>query len=137
LVIPELEGRLNGFAVRVPLTTGSLVDLTIEAQRETTAEAVNEAFARRADRDALEGILAYTQEPIVSTDIVGSSYSATFDAGLTSVIDRTQVKVIAWCDNEWDIAPGWCSSPSGCSRRCPRRPDAMSASAEHAWWGRR
>jgi glyceraldehyde 3-phosphate dehydrogenase len=101
LVIPELEGRLNGFAVRVPLPTGSLVDLTIEAEREVTVEAVNEAFARFADRDALHGILAYTEDPIVSSDVVGSSYSAIFDAGLTSVIDGTQVKVIAWYDNEW------------------------------------
>jgi glyceraldehyde 3-phosphate dehydrogenase len=101
LVIPELEGRLNGFAVRVPLATGSLVDLTIEAERETTVQAVNEAFATVADRDALEGILAYTEDPIVSADIVGSPYSAIFDAGLTSVIDGTQVKVVAWYDNEW------------------------------------
>jgi glyceraldehyde 3-phosphate dehydrogenase len=101
LVIPELDGRLNGFAVRVPLATGSLVDLTIEAERETTAQAVNEAFARLADRDALEGILAYTEDPIVSADIVGSPYSAVFDGGLTSVIDGTQVKVVAWYDNEW------------------------------------
>ncbi|HUZ27968.1 MAG TPA: type I glyceraldehyde-3-phosphate dehydrogenase [Solirubrobacteraceae bacterium] len=101
LVIPQLEGRLNGFAVRVPMATGSLVDLTIEAERETTADLVNEAFARHADRGALQGILAYTDDPIVSSDIVGSSYSAIFDAGLTSVVDRTQVKVIAWYDNEW------------------------------------
>jgi glyceraldehyde 3-phosphate dehydrogenase len=101
LVIPELEGRLNGFAVRVPLATGSLVDLTIEAEQETTVQAVNDAFARLADRDALEGILAYTDDPIVSADIVGSPYSAIFDAGLTSVVDGTQVKVVAWYDNEW------------------------------------
>jgi len=101
LVIPELEGRLNGFAVRVPVPTGSLVDLTIEAEHETTREQVNEAFARFADHDELEGILAYTDEPIVSSDIVGSSYSAIFDSALTSVIDGRQVKVIAWYDNEW------------------------------------
>jgi glyceraldehyde 3-phosphate dehydrogenase len=101
LVIPELEGRLNGFAVRVPLPTGSLVDLTIEAEHSATVETVNEAFARLADRAALEGILAYTADPIVSADVVGSSYSAIFDAGLTSVVDGTQVKVIAWYDNEW------------------------------------
>jgi glyceraldehyde 3-phosphate dehydrogenase (phosphorylating) len=101
LVIPDLAGRLNGFAVRVPVATGSLVDLTIETERATTTDTVNEAFARLADRDALEGILAYTEDPIVSTDVVGSSYSAIFDAALTSVIDRTQVKVIAWYDNEW------------------------------------
>ena len=101
LVIPELAGRMNGFAVRVPMPTGSLVDLTIEAEHETTKETVNEAFARYADRGALEGILAYTEDPIVSSDIVKSSYSSIFDAALTSVVDGTQVKVIAWYDNEW------------------------------------
>ncbi len=101
LVIPELDGVLNGLAVRVPVPTGSLVDLTIEARKETTREAVNEAFARTADRGSLAGILAYTEDPIVSSDIVGSPYSSIFDAGLTSVIDGTQVKVISWYDNEW------------------------------------
>jgi len=101
LVIPELEGRLNGFAVRVPIPTGSLVDLTIEAEFSTTKEEVNAAFERVADIGAFEGILAYTEDPIVSSDIVASSYSSIFDAGLTSVIDGTQVKVVAWYDNEW------------------------------------
>ena len=101
LVIPELAGRLNGFAVRVPTPTGSLVDLTIETQRETSREEINSAFEQIADRGALAGILAYTEDPIVSSDIVGSSYSSIFDAGLTSVIDGTQVKVVAWYDNEW------------------------------------
>ncbi len=101
LVIPELDGLLNGLAVRVPVPTGSLVDLTIEALDETTREAVNRAFASAADRGVLSGILAYTEDPIVSSDIVGSSYSAIFDGGLTSVVDGTQVKVIAWYDNEW------------------------------------
>jgi glyceraldehyde 3-phosphate dehydrogenase len=101
LVIPELAGRLNGFAVRVPMPTGSLVDLTVETERETSAEEINAAFARLADRGSLQGILAYTEDPIVSSDIVGSSYSSIFDAGLTSVIDGTMVKVVAWYDNEW------------------------------------
>jgi glyceraldehyde 3-phosphate dehydrogenase len=101
LVIPELAGRLNGFAVRVPMPTGSLVDLTVETERQTSAEEVNAAFARLADVGSLKGILAYTEDPIVSSDIVGSSYSSIFDAGLTSVIDGTQVKVVAWYDNEW------------------------------------
>ena len=101
LVIPELEGRLNGFAVRVPTPTGSLVDLTVETDRLTSRDEINNAFEDAADRDALEGILAYTEDPIVSSDIVGSSYSSIFDAGLTSVIDGTQVKVVAWYDNEW------------------------------------
>ncbi|HTX09177.1 MAG TPA: type I glyceraldehyde-3-phosphate dehydrogenase [Solirubrobacteraceae bacterium] len=101
LVIPELEGRLNGFAVRVPTPTGSLVDLTIETDRLTNRAEINAAFARAADEGPLQGILSYTEDPIVSSDIVGSSYSSIFDAGLTSVIDGTQVKVVAWYDNEW------------------------------------
>ena len=104
LVIPELEGRLNGFAVRVPVPTGSIVDLTIEAERPTTVEAVNGAFAARAAGAPLAGILAYSEEPIVSADIVGSPYSAIFDAALTTVVDGTQVKVVAWYDNEWGYA---------------------------------
>jgi glyceraldehyde 3-phosphate dehydrogenase len=101
LVIPELAGLLNGFAVRVPTPTGSLVDLTIESREATTAEAVNHTFARLADHGPLAGILAYSADPIVSTDIVGSSYSAIFDPALTTVMHGTQVKVVAWYDNEW------------------------------------
>jgi glyceraldehyde 3-phosphate dehydrogenase len=101
LVIPELDGRLNGLAVRVPTPTGSIVDLTVEAERDTTAEAVNDAFRQRADTGELEGILAYSEEPLVTTDIVGSSYSSIFDAPLTTVVGTRQVKVIAWYDNEW------------------------------------
>jgi glyceraldehyde 3-phosphate dehydrogenase len=104
LVIPELAGRLNGFAVRVPVPTGSLVDLTIEAERATTAEEVNAAFATQAAVAPLAGILAYSDEPLVSSDIVGDPHSAVFDAPLTSVIDGTQVKVVAWYDNEWGYA---------------------------------
>ena len=101
LVVPELEGKLHGFAVRAPLPTGSLVDLTVEAARETTAEEVNQAFAQRADQGEMEGILAYTEDPIVSSDIERSPYSAIFDSGLTSVVDGSLVKVVAWYDNEW------------------------------------
>ena len=101
LVIPELEGRLNGFAVRVPVPTGSLVDLTVEAERATSIAEVNDAFRGAADRGPLEGILFYNDDPIVSSDVVGSSYSSIFDAALTAVNDGTQVKVVAWYDNEW------------------------------------
>ncbi len=101
LVIPELEGRLHGYAVRVPLPTGSLVDLTVEAERLTTKAEINSAIERAADDGPLVGILAYTEDPIVSSDIVKSPYSSIFDAGLTSVLDDTQVKVVAWYDNEW------------------------------------
>jgi glyceraldehyde 3-phosphate dehydrogenase len=101
LVIPELAGRLHGYAVRVPIGTGSIVDLTVETERPTSVEEINAAFAERADRGALAGILAYNEDPIVSSDIVKSPYSAIFDAPLTSVVDGTQVKVVAWYDNEW------------------------------------
>jgi len=101
LVIPELDGKLNGFAVRVPTPTGSLVDLTVEAERATTKEEVNAAFAAAAAEGPLMGILDYTEDPIVSSDIVKSTYSSVFDSGLTSVIDGTQVKVVSWYDNEW------------------------------------
>jgi glyceraldehyde 3-phosphate dehydrogenase len=101
LVVPELAGKLNGYAVRVPVPTGSLVDLTVEVERPTSIEDVNELLARSADRGPLKGILAFSEEPLVSTDIVKSPYSAIFDAGLTAVVDGSQVKVVAWYDNEW------------------------------------
>jgi glyceraldehyde 3-phosphate dehydrogenase len=101
LVVPELAGRLHGYAVRVPVLTGSLIDLTVEVETPTTVDEVNRLVRERADVGALEGILAYSEEPLVSSDIVKSPYSAIFDAGLTAVIDRTQVKVVAWYDNEW------------------------------------
>jgi glyceraldehyde 3-phosphate dehydrogenase len=78
-----------------------VVDRTVETERPTSAGEVNDIFAGRADRDELEGIFAYSEDPIVSSDIVGSPYSAIFDAGFTSVIDETFVKVLAWYDNEW------------------------------------
>ncbi|HEY8867171.1 MAG TPA: type I glyceraldehyde-3-phosphate dehydrogenase [Solirubrobacteraceae bacterium] len=101
LVIPELKGKLHGFAIRAPIPTGSVVDLTVEAQRETTVEEVNAAFAEHANAGALKGILSYTEDPIVSSDIERSPYSAIVDSQLTSVLDGTMVKVVAWYDNEW------------------------------------
>jgi glyceraldehyde 3-phosphate dehydrogenase len=101
LVVPELAGKLHGYAVRVPVPTGSLVDLTVEVERPTSVDEVNELVRERADVGALAGILAYSEEPLVSTDIVKSPYSAVFDAGLTAVVGGTQVKVVAWYDNEW------------------------------------
>jgi glyceraldehyde 3-phosphate dehydrogenase len=101
LVIPELDGRLLGFAARVPVPTGSLVDLTVDVARHTDAAEVNAVFADRADRDELAGILAYSEEPLVSTDVIKSPYSAVYDAGLTTVAGGTLVKVVAWYDNEW------------------------------------
>jgi glyceraldehyde 3-phosphate dehydrogenase len=101
LVIPELAGLLAGFAVRTPLATGSLVDLTLETRRSTTAEEVNAAVRESAALPQLAGILRYSEEPLVSSDIVKSPFSAIFDAQLTTVVDGTQLKVIAWYDNEW------------------------------------
>jgi glyceraldehyde 3-phosphate dehydrogenase len=104
LVIPELEGKLHGYAMRVPVPTGSVVDLTVEVDRPTTVDEVNAAFAAAAAGGPLEGILSYSEDPLVSTDIVGSPFSSIFDAGFTSVIDGTCVKVLAWYDNEWGYA---------------------------------
>jgi glyceraldehyde 3-phosphate dehydrogenase len=101
LVIPELDGKLSGIAIRAPIPTGSVVDLVCTVGRATDVDAVNAAMAERADTGPFEGILSYTEDPIVSSDIVESPYSAIFDAGLTMVIDGNLVKVIAWYDNEW------------------------------------
>jgi glyceraldehyde 3-phosphate dehydrogenase len=101
LVIPELEGKLQGFAVRVPVPTGSLIDLTVEMKRETSVAEINDLLCARADVGVFEGILRYSEEPLVSSDIVKSTYSAIFDAPLTTVVGGSQVKVIAWYDNEW------------------------------------
>ena len=101
LVLPGLDGRLNGIAVRAPVINGSVIDLVCEVSRPTSKERVNEAFADKADSGGLEGILKYSEDPIVSTDIVKSSYSSVFDAPLTMVIDEKLVKVVAWYDNEW------------------------------------
>ena len=101
LVVPELEGRLHGFALRVPVVTGSCVDLTVETERPVSAEEVNEIFRERSASAELDEIVQYSEQPLVSTDIVKSPYSAIFDAGLTMAIDSTCVKVVAWYDNEW------------------------------------
>jgi glyceraldehyde 3-phosphate dehydrogenase len=101
LVIPELQGKLHGFAVRAPVPTGSVVDLTVQVSRETSVDEINEAFRSRADTGPMTGILEYTEDPIVSSDIVGSPYSSIYDSQLTSVMADTMVKVVAWYDNEW------------------------------------
>jgi glyceraldehyde 3-phosphate dehydrogenase len=100
LVIPDLEGKLNGTAVRAPIPTGSLTDLVVTVGRDTSADEVNSLFKEKADVGDLEGILAYTEDPIVSSDIVESPYSSVFDAGLTMVTGNL-VKVGSWYDNEW------------------------------------
>jgi glyceraldehyde 3-phosphate dehydrogenase len=101
LVIPDLAGKLNGFAIRAPIPTGSVVDLTFEAGRDVTPEEINAAVKAKADTGSLTGILEYTDDPIVSSDIVHSTYSSIFDSLLTSVIDGNLVKVVTWYDNEW------------------------------------
>jgi len=101
LVMPELDGKLNGIAVRAPIPTGSVVDLVCTVARETSAEEINAAFAEQADSGSLAGVLRYSDEPLVSSDIVKSPYSSIFDSQLTMVVDGTQVKVISWYDNEW------------------------------------
>src|SRR5919197_1453241 len=100
LVLPELNGKLTGFAIRAPVPTGSVVDLTFEADRETSAEEVNAALKAAADGE-LKGILEYTEDPLVSSDIVADPHSSILDGELTQVIDGTLVKLVAWYDNEW------------------------------------
>ncbi|MBA2513521.1 MAG: type I glyceraldehyde-3-phosphate dehydrogenase [Solirubrobacterales bacterium] len=100
LVIPELQGRLSGFAVRAPVPTGSVVDLTFEASRSTTVEEVNAALKAAAD-GPMKGVLEYTEDPIVSSDIVKNPHSSIVDSGLTLVMDETLVKIVTWYDNEW------------------------------------
>ena len=101
LVLPELAGKLTGFAVRAPVPVGSLVDLTFEADRATSKEEINAALRERADTGELAGIMAYTEDPIVSSDIVGNAFSSIIDGPLTTVIDGTLVKTVSWYDNEW------------------------------------
>jgi glyceraldehyde 3-phosphate dehydrogenase len=99
LVMPDLKGKLDGYALRVPTPTGSATDLTFEAGRETSVEEVN-ALVKAAADGPLKGILKYTEDPIVSSDIVTDPHSCIFDSGLTKVIGN-QVKVVGWYDNEW------------------------------------
>lgn len=99
LVLPELKGKLDGYALRVPVPTGSITDLTVELSKETSAAEVNAAMKKAAE-GSLRGILRYTEDPIVSTDIVTDPHSSIFDAGITKVIGN-QAKVASWYDNEW------------------------------------
>ena len=100
LVLPALKGKLDGYAIRVPVPTGSATDLTVVVSRETTVEEVNAVLKAASESAELKGLLTYTDEPIVSSDIVGDPASTIFDSGLTKVIGN-QVKVVAWYDNEW------------------------------------
>jgi glyceraldehyde 3-phosphate dehydrogenase len=100
LVLPELNGKLSGFAVRAPVPTGSVVDLTFVPKSKTTVEEVNAAVKAAAD-GPMKGILAYTEDPIVSSDIVTDPHSSIFDSKLTIALDGTLIKVVSWYDNEW------------------------------------
>ncbi len=100
LVLPELKGKLDGYALRVPVPTGSATDLTVTVGREVTVDEVKDAYKAAAAEGALKGYLTYTEDEIVSTDIVTDPSSCIFDAGLTKVIGN-QVKVVGWYDNEW------------------------------------
>ena len=100
LVVPEVVGKLDGYALRVPVPTGSITDLTVQVSRAVTVAEVNAAYAKAAKEGQLAGLLSYTEDPIVSSDIVSDPHSCIFDAGLTKVIGD-QVKVAGWYDNEW------------------------------------
>jgi glyceraldehyde 3-phosphate dehydrogenase len=113
LVIPELNGKLNGTSVRVPVPTGSLVDLVVKFKKKVTKEEVN-AVVKKAAEGYLKGILEYTEDPIVSVDVKGNPHSSIFDAECTMVMDGDFVKVFSWYDNEWgystrvvDLAQKW------------------------------
>ena len=99
-VIPDLKGKLDGFAMRVPVSDGSVVDLVVELKKTVTKEEVNTAMKKAAEGE-LKGILEYTEDPIVSCDIVGNSHSSIFDALSTMVMEGNMVKVVSWYDNEW------------------------------------
>jgi glyceraldehyde 3-phosphate dehydrogenase len=101
VVIPDLNGKLHGFAVRAPVPTGSVIDLTVEVNRETSVEEINAALKAAADEGPLKGLMLYTEDPIVSSDIVKNPASSIVDSQLTAVMDGTMVKVVSWYDNEW------------------------------------
>ena len=100
VVMPDLKGKIDGMSMRAPVPTGSIVDFVVQVARETSIEAVNELFKSKADTGDFEGILLYSDEPLVSSDIVTSPYSSIFDSGLT-MVNGPLVKVFAWYDNEW------------------------------------
>ena len=99
-VLPELAGRIDGIALRVPVPDGSLVDFTLVVEQDATEELINEAMLEAA-AGPLKNILEYCTDPIVSSDVIGNGHSSIFDAALTQVMDKRLVKVVAWYDNEW------------------------------------
>lgn len=103
LVLPELKGKLDGVALRVPVTTGSIVDLTCELSKEVTVQAINDAMKKAASGE-MKGILQYTEDPIVSADVIHNPYSSIFDALSTMVMGKNLVKIFSWYDNEWGFS---------------------------------
>ena len=101
LVLPELKGKLDGYALRVPVPTGSITDLTLVSKREVTVDEIKAAYKAASDSGPLKGILLYTEDEIVSSDIVTDPHSSIFDAGLVKVVGGTTVKISSWYDNEW------------------------------------
>ncbi|MGA5065765.1 type I glyceraldehyde-3-phosphate dehydrogenase [Streptomyces exfoliatus] len=101
LVLPQLKGKLDGIAMRVPVPTGSATDLVVTLDREVTKDEVNAAFKKASEDGDLKGVLVYTEDPIVSSDIVSDPASCTFDASLTMVQEGNTVKILGWYDNEW------------------------------------
>ena len=104
LVLPALEGRLDGLAMRVPVPDGSIIDFVVQTEKSLTVEMVNDAFRRAAQTGSLRGILGVSEEPLVSSDVIGSTYSALVDAQSTMALGQHSVKVLAWYDNEWGYA---------------------------------
>ncbi len=100
LVIPELKGKLDGFSVRIPVADGSMVDLTVELAKDADIKSINSAM-KAASEGRMKGVLEYTEDPIVSVDVIGNSHSCVFDSGLTMEIGKRLVKVVGWYDNEW------------------------------------
>jgi len=100
-VLPNLDGKLDGFAMRVPTITGSATDLTVTLNKETTVEELNAAVKKAAEDAEFGQALKYTEDPIVSSDIIGNPHGAIFDAGMTRVKDGNLAKIISWYDNEW------------------------------------
>ena len=98
--IPELQGKLRGFAFRVPVVNGSVTDFTIETVKPITVQQVNNAM-KRAARGTMKGVIEYSERELVSTDIIGNSHSAIFDSKLTTVVDKKFLQIVAWYDNEW------------------------------------
>jgi glyceraldehyde 3-phosphate dehydrogenase len=99
-----LEGKLDGLAMRVPVTAGSVIDLVVQTEKRLTVESVNDAFREAAQTDSMDGILGVSEEPLVSSDIIGSTYSALVDAQSTMALGDNSAKVLALYDNEWGYA---------------------------------